>query len=78
MIHHDLALGAPQVAMAKPGFARRSQNAGRDGNPFRVSISAVCLQGRHHDRVWSRKEKMAGLGSCFLIQSMGGTHLRKT
>jgi hypothetical protein len=29
------------VAMAKPGSARRSRNAGRDGNPSRVSISTL-------------------------------------
>ena len=30
----------PLVAMAKPGFARRSRNAGRLGNPSRVSKSS--------------------------------------
>jgi hypothetical protein len=32
-----------QVAMAKPGFARRSRNSGSDGNPPWVSISTNCL-----------------------------------
>jgi 2'-5' RNA ligase len=40
----DAALAGSPAAMAEPGFARRSPNAGSHGNPPRVSISAAMAE----------------------------------
>ena len=42
------------IALAQAGFARRSQNAGGDGNPFRVPMIALAQAG------FARRSQNAG------------------